>query len=60
MLCEKYLSLTPLERSTFIGKCIHAIQSDSKLFDDAAKMIERAEKRGLFTGVIINPLEKTE
>jgi hypothetical protein len=60
MICETFLKLTPLEQSTFIGQLVHSVQNDETLLKKGKQIIIEAEKRGLFAGVIINPLNKNE
>lgn len=55
MNCENYLELSPKEKVEFIGKLIHAVQSDNYTFNKAVLIINRAEKKGLYAGVTINP-----
>lgn len=55
MNCEKFMCLSPVERIELIGKIVHAIQSDDKLFAEGQKIVKRAETLGLFNGVTILP-----
>lgn len=55
MNCPEYQILTPKEKTEMIGKLLHAIQSDSTLFLEGSKLIKKAEKKGIFDGIIINP-----
>lgn len=55
MNCTNYLDLSPQEKINFIGKMIHAIQSDNEIFNRAEILIKKADKQGIFDGVTINP-----
>ena len=55
MLCEKYTQLTPLERATYVGELVHAVQSDNGLFELGEEVIKLAILKGLFDGVKIMP-----
>lgn len=55
MNCGEYLLLTPKERTEFIGKIGHACMSDSDLFAMGQLLIRKAERKGLFEGVVIAP-----
>lgn len=55
--CGEYLLLTPKERTEFIGKVLHAVMSDSLMYAAGQRIIKLAEKKGLYTGVTINPIE---
>ena len=55
MICEKYLNMTPLEQRNFIGALVHSVIHDELLFSEGEKLIKKAEKKGLFQGVTINP-----
>lgn len=55
MLCDKYMRLSPQERSLFIGNLLHAAQSDDNIFQSAEELINLAERKGLFDGVTIMP-----
>lgn len=56
--CKKFQELTPLEKSTFIGKLVHAASNDDHTFSLCERIIELAEIKGVFDGVKIHP--KTE
>lgn len=58
MLCPEYLKLTPKERRDFIGELVHCSQEDSELYELAREIIQIAYKRGLFDGVVINPISE--
>jgi len=55
MICKSFESLTPLEKSTFIGELVHSCISDERFFDMGKKLIKQAHRKGLFDGVKINP-----
>lgn len=55
MICKEYKDLSHLEKVTFIGTLVHAVQSDSKLFEMAQGLIEIAKTKGLFDTVTIMP-----
>ena len=54
-LCKKYEELTPFERVEFIGKLVHAVQSDDNLFFAAKCLIDTGQDLGVFEGVTIMP-----
>lgn len=56
MICEEFESLNPLERVNYIGEIIHSVQNDGALFNIGKEIIELAKRKGLFEGVIINPI----
>jgi hypothetical protein len=60
MICETFLKLTPLEQSTFIGQLVHSVQNDEDLLKKGKSIIFEAEKKGLFDGVIINPMPESD
>lgn len=55
MNCPTFLTLTPMERSKYIGMLIHAVQSDEELFILGQQLIDLATIKGLFDGVTIMP-----
>ncbi len=56
MNCANYLMLSPQEKIEMVGKIVHAVQSSNEIFNQASLLINKAERLGLFTGVIINPI----
>ena len=57
-LCEKYDSLTPVQRITMVGEVVHAIQTSDKIFEMAEDLIKLAMLQGAFDGVTFLPTEK--
>jgi len=55
MNCENYLMLSNKEKMEMVGKIVHALQSDSETFNKVEMLIKKAERKGLFEGVTINP-----
>ena len=55
MICEKFQSLTNVEKIIFIGKLQHACQSSDLFFDMATRLIQRAERKKIFHNVKILP-----
>lgn len=55
MICPEYNDLSHIEKVTFIGALVHAVQSDSKLFEMAQGLIEIAKAKGIFDTVTIMP-----
>ena len=53
MNCKEYQSLLPQEKTEYIGKLLHSVQSDSKLFEVGQRIIKAATKAKLFEGVEI-------
>ena len=56
MNCVEFQDLIPKERTEFIGQLVHACTSDSKLFQMGERIIKQAIRKGLFDGVVINPI----
>lgn len=54
-ICKNYEELTPFERVEFIGKLVHAVQSDEQAFNSANTIIGYSEENGVFDGVTILP-----
>lgn len=59
MNCESFLKLDNFEQSLYIGKLIHACQSDNELFAQGERLIESAKQKGLFERVKIYPNHQT-
>lgn len=55
MLCTSYNLMSHRERIEYIGKLLHSVQSDDKLFTIGRAIIKQAEDNGLLDDVIINP-----
>lgn len=55
MNCKQFQKLTPIEKSTYIGKLVHCVTNSSFLFKEGEALIKEGERRRLFDGVIINP-----
>lgn len=55
MICKEYESLSHIEKVSLIGAIVHAVQSDSSIFQMAMEMKRLATLKGLFDGVVINP-----
>lgn len=60
MLCESFLNLNPLEQSTYIGKIVHLVSHDEQFYNEGLKLLKRGERKGIFNGVIINPINEGE
>lgn len=58
MICAEFDQLSPQEKTEYIGKLVHAVQSDSHFFKLGTLLIRDAKKEGLFDNVIINPSTK--
>jgi hypothetical protein len=54
-LFKRYEELTPFERVEFIGKLVHAAQSNAASFYAAKEIIKNAEEDGVLDGVTILP-----
>lgn len=52
---DEYQQMTSLEKTEFIGKLLHACQSDNDIMKAAFGLIEIGERRGLFDNVKIMP-----
>lgn len=55
MLCKQYTNLTHKERTELIGQVIHALQSSDECFNEAMKLRNLGETKGLYLGVTILP-----
>lgn len=55
MLCEQYEKLTHKERTELIGQVVHALQSNTECFNEAMKLRNLGEIKGLYAGVTILP-----
>lgn len=55
MICKEFDEMSIKGRTDFIGKLVHAVQSDSRAYWLGDALILGAERRGVFTNVIINP-----
>lgn len=54
-LCTQYMELTPKERTEYIGKLLHSVQSSNELFMAGKRLIDKGERLGLYEGITINP-----
>jgi hypothetical protein len=52
---QKWQDLTPRERIVLIGSLVHAVQNSPESFEEAARLINKAKKRGTLDGVEILP-----
>ncbi len=50
---NQYRQLTPFERSQFVAKLLHAIQSSIICYEGAQEVIDLGVELGLFNGVKI-------
>lgn len=55
MICKNYETLSPKERTEFIGQLLHAVQNDNRAFNTCKMLVSVSEKLGVFTGIKINP-----
>lgn len=53
--CVQYQSMTPKEKTEFIGKLVHLVQNDETSFSRARGMIIKGEEQGLLDDVVICP-----
>ena len=60
MVCKEFDSLSPKEKTEYIGQVVHSIQSDSALFEIGKEIIRLGEIKGLFEGVTILPTDSKE
>jgi hypothetical protein len=56
--CDAYQRLSEGEQIEFIGKICHLVQNDEFSFQLATSMLNRAETKGYFKDVVINPKKK--
>lgn len=55
MICQKFENLTPVQKVTYIGELIHAVQSNDHLMELGQSIIDLAISMGIFDGVTILP-----
>lgn len=53
--CNKYQELSHVQKITFIGMLVHAVQSSDEMFDKGQNLIDLAGISGVFEGVTIMP-----
>lgn len=56
MICDKFNNLSPLEKVLFVGELIHAVQFDETSYTIGQEIISLAKRKGIFEGVVINPI----
>jgi hypothetical protein len=56
--CDAYQRLSNEEQIEFIGKICHLVQNDEFSFQLAISMLNKAEMKGLFKDVLINPKKR--
>jgi hypothetical protein len=56
--CDAYQRLSEVEQIEFIGKICHLVQNDEFSFQLAISMLNKAEMKGLFKDVLINPKKR--
>ena len=54
-VCKEYEVLSDIERAIYMGKVVHCIQSNSKMFEIGQRIIRMCEKDGIFDGVKFMP-----
>lgn len=60
MLCKSYGELTVVEVHIFVGKLQHLVQTYEGVYNEAKKLIDQAEKDGLFEGINFLPPQVVE
>ena len=55
MICNSYDQLTIIEKTQFIGKLIHLIQSNEDAFKEADSLLNKASQQGWLNNVTILP-----
>ena len=55
MICNSYNQLTIIEKTQFIGKLMHLIQSEESAFLLADNLLRKADSEGTFNKVVILP-----
>lgn len=60
MNCNEFLELSEMDKALYIGKLSHACMNDSALFEAGKKLIERAERKGIFKDVKLFPDHKQQ
>jgi stalled ribosome rescue protein Dom34 len=58
--CKEFQELSVKEKWEYVGKVVHSIQNDSRLFAIGCDIINRAEKSGVLDDVLINPPQTQE
>ena len=57
MICNSYNQLTIVEKTQFVGRLIHIIQSEENAFNVADTLLKKADAEGWFDKVTILPTE---
>ena len=60
MICKSYDQLTIVEKTQFIGKLMHLIQTNEYAFLTADQLIKKADAEGLLDKVTILPAKEAE
>lgn len=60
MICEKYESLSIVDKIMFTGELLHACMNDDRLFELGQQVIELGHTKGVFNGVQILPQRTDE
>ena len=60
MICSSYDQLTIVEKTQFIGKLMHLVQTNENAFQAADNLIKKAGDEGLFNTVTILPARHTQ
>ena len=55
MICDKYDSLSHMQKIVYVGELLHSCQSNDELFLMGLSLIELAKQKGLLDGVVILP-----
>lgn len=55
MLCKPFSELNIFEKRDLILKLNHLIQTYEGAFSTAKQMVDKAEKEGLFDGIVFQP-----
>ena len=55
MICKSYDQLTIVEKTQFIGKLMHLVQTNDNAFMTADQLLSSADKEGIFKNVVILP-----
>jgi len=58
MICSQFENLTIIEKIQLIGKLNHLVQTYESAFNVAVSMINKAEKDGLLSDIVIIPETK--
>lgn len=58
MICKNYDQLTIVEKTQFVGKLMHLVQTSDHAFLSAEQLIKTADSQGVFNKIVILPVKE--